>query len=146
MAVPLVVSVIDVLGVEPTAGLDPTPFVLVVPGALFAWALAGRDLFETLPVVNALDHAATVAEMTDGVVVLDADDYVVECNAAASALAATADPVGTTFETAFSPLSAALDDDTDAADTSRGGTDGTTLTVRFRTDDDGFFDVGVSSV
>jgi PAS domain S-box-containing protein len=72
----------------PFPALDPTPFVFVLTGVLWTFALYQFDLLDRTP----LARQRVIEEMGDGFVVLDADREVVDANATARRVL-TPDPV-----------------------------------------------------
>ncbi|MCX7670168.1 MAG: PAS domain-containing protein, partial [Anaerolineae bacterium] len=70
------------LKLSPIPGMDLTPIAFAVTGLLFAWLLFHFDLFQIMPTAR----ETLVDQMQDGVLVLDADDRVLDANAAARRL------------------------------------------------------------
>jgi PAS domain-containing protein len=81
--VPLVSNAASVTGFVPVSGLDVTPVAFGVTGITFGYALFGRRLFELVPATRRLGRDAAIADLDDGVLILDADHRVVYCNEAA---------------------------------------------------------------
>lgn len=79
VTVPWLGNAIEVLDLSPIAHPDPAPFTFAVTGAAFAWALSRYGLLDLVPVAR----NAVVEGMKDGVIVLDAQDRVVDLNPAA---------------------------------------------------------------
>lgn len=72
---------------NPWPGLNLTPFSFAAVGTVFAWSLFRLHLFDLVPVAR----EALVEQLTDGVIVLDAQDRIVDINPAAKQLLAAAD-------------------------------------------------------
>jgi diguanylate cyclase (GGDEF)-like protein/PAS domain S-box-containing protein len=79
---PVLVNVLMFLGLSPFPELDLTPFAFTITGLLFAYGLLGYRLFDLVPVAR----DRLVEYMHDGLVVLDAQDRVVDLNATAAQL------------------------------------------------------------
>lgn len=101
--VPLVANVASVTGFVPVEGLDVTPIAFTVTGLTFGYALFGRRLFDLVPATRRLGRDAAIADLDDGVLILDADHRVVYCNAAAGDIVGRepADTIGETSESLF---------------------------------------------
>lgn len=84
--VPVVGNAASVLGAVPVQGLDLTPFAFAVTGIAFGYALFRHRLFDLVPATRRLGRDAAIADLEDGVVILDDDDRVVYCNDAAAAV------------------------------------------------------------
>lgn len=67
-------------------GFDPTPFSFAVTLGIFTWLIAGKGLFDLLPVANRL----LIARLPDPVIVIDDSGRVVQANPAALSLAGLA--------------------------------------------------------
>ena len=80
-AIPLLVNVFSLLGYSPFPNLDLTPLAFTVTGAFFAIALYRLGLLDIVPVAR---HTL-VEEMNDGLLVLDAQNRIVDINPAAQA-------------------------------------------------------------
>ena len=63
----------------PGPRLDPTPFAFTVSSLALAWALVSYRLFDLVPVAR----SAVVDNMSDGVLVLDSEDRIMDLNPAA---------------------------------------------------------------
>jgi PAS domain-containing protein len=102
-AVPLVANVASVTGFVPVQGLDVTPVAFGVTGVTFGYALFGRRLFELVPATRRLGRDAAIADLDDGVLILDADHRVVYCNEAAGGIVDTppAETIGKRSESLF---------------------------------------------
>lgn len=77
--VPWVGNMLWVSGLSPFAHLDPTPFAFTVSGLVVAWGLFRHRLLDIVPVAR----DAVIEGMQDGVMVLDAQDRIVDLNPAA---------------------------------------------------------------
>jgi len=86
---PWVVNIIYVFGFSPTPGLELTPLVLVFTGAIFAWNILRLRLLDLAPVAR----DALIETMTDGMIVLDASDRVVDVNPAAQRFLGAVTPI-----------------------------------------------------
>ncbi|MCB9155746.1 MAG: PAS domain-containing protein [Caldilineaceae bacterium] len=64
---------------NPMPDLDLTPFMFMVTGTAIAWALFRHQLLYMMPV----QHGAIIRSMKDGVIVLNAQNQIVEMNPAA---------------------------------------------------------------
>ncbi len=77
--VPWVGNGVYVLGLSPVPNLDPTPFAFLLGGMAIALSLFGFRLLDVVPVAR----QNVIEDMTDGVIVLDLQDRVVDINPAA---------------------------------------------------------------
>ena len=75
-AVPLLTGLIYTVGSVPLAGLDISPMGIVVAGAFFFWGIARGQLFDIVPV----GHQFTIEKMTDGAIVLDPHNFIMDIN------------------------------------------------------------------
>ncbi|MCW5874452.1 MAG: diguanylate cyclase [Anaerolineales bacterium] len=82
ISIPILTNVLSLLGVTPFPNLDLTPFTFTVTGIIFAYALFRLGLLDIVPIAR---HTL-VEQMSDSLVVLDAQDRVVDMNPAAFAL------------------------------------------------------------
>jgi PAS domain S-box-containing protein len=76
VSVPWVGNGAYVLGLSPVPNLDPTPFAFLLSGVAIALSLFGFRLLDVVPVAR----ENVIEDMTDGVVVLDLKDRVVDIN------------------------------------------------------------------
>ena len=84
-------NIVSLLGGNPFPGLDLTPIVFTVTGLVFAWGLMSFRLLDIVPVARDL----LVERMSDGVLVLDAQNRIVDINPAArNLLGLEAAPIG----------------------------------------------------
>jgi diguanylate cyclase (GGDEF)-like protein/PAS domain S-box-containing protein len=79
LAVPWVANASYLAGWRPLGNIDPTPVAFVAGGALIAASIFRWQLFDLVPVAR----NAVVDQMQDGVVILDAQDRLVDLNRAA---------------------------------------------------------------
>ncbi|MFB6256673.1 MAG: histidine kinase N-terminal 7TM domain-containing protein [Haloplanus sp.] len=84
--VPLAASAASVLSVQPLPGLDMGPYGLVVTGITWGYALFRHDLFGLVPAAHRLGRDAAIRDLEDGVLIVDTDEQVIYCNAAAADL------------------------------------------------------------
>ena len=80
---PFVANLASVLGVQPIAGLDLTPYVFGVTGIAFARAVFDYELFDRPPSTLHLGRLSALRSIRDAVVVTDHGGHVVYCNPAA---------------------------------------------------------------
>ena len=80
--VPFVAGIGTVSGLVPAGGPDLTPLAFVVTGGLWLVAILRGTMLDALPVAR----GALVEQMSDGVVVIDGEDRVVDTNPAALAI------------------------------------------------------------
>lgn len=78
-AVPWVANFLYISGIGPFSAVDPTPLAFAISGAAFLWGLARLQLLNIIPIA----HEAMFMNMVDGVIVLDAQNRVIELNPAA---------------------------------------------------------------
>lgn len=74
--VPFGANLAFTLGASPIPGLDLTTFTFALSASLIALAMFHLDLLDIAPIAR--KH--WIAQLGDGVVVLDADDHTIECN------------------------------------------------------------------
>lgn len=79
MLVPVVGNVVYVSGLNPIPGVDWTPVTFAVTGAVVAWGLFRQSLLTLVPIAR----ERLIEEIPDGVLVLDAENRVVDVNPAA---------------------------------------------------------------
>jgi len=72
-------NIIYVAGLSPVPGLDLTPLSFTLIGLVLAWFIFRNQLFDLVP----LARSELVDNMTDGVIVIDPDDTVIDYNPAA---------------------------------------------------------------
>ncbi len=97
--IPIVVNVLSLLGASPFPNLDLTPITFTVTGIIFAYALFRLGLLDIVPIAR---HAL-VEQMSDGLIVLDAQERIVDFNPAAQTiLELGADPIGQNSARVFS--------------------------------------------
>ncbi|OAN37096.1 hypothetical protein A6A03_05485 [Chloroflexus islandicus] len=71
-------SIIFIAGLNPLPGADNTPFAFSIASILFAYALYRYRLFDVVPIARSL----VIEQMKDGVLVLDANNRIVDINPA----------------------------------------------------------------
>ena len=76
---PWAAEVLSLSGLSPLPHLDLTPFALSLSGLVITWGLFRFRLLDVVPVAR----DAIIKSMSDGVIVLDAQDRVVDLNSAA---------------------------------------------------------------
>jgi diguanylate cyclase (GGDEF)-like protein len=79
---PVIAGTLYILGVEPAPGLNPTTAVVSISGAIMAYALFRYRLFGIAPLARGM----VVDGLSDGVIVLDTYDRIVDFNPAARQL------------------------------------------------------------
>lgn len=96
--IPIVVNVLSLLGASPFPNLDLTPITFTITGIIFAYALFRLGLLDIVPIAR---HAL-VEQMSDGLIVLDAQERVVDINPSARTILDIAgDPIGQTGAKVF---------------------------------------------
>jgi PAS domain S-box-containing protein len=79
MVIPWISNAVYLAGWSPLRGLDLTPFAFTLTGVLCAWGMFRLQLFDLVPVAR----DAVIESMGDGVIVLDAQERIVDINPAA---------------------------------------------------------------
>jgi diguanylate cyclase (GGDEF)-like protein/PAS domain S-box-containing protein len=77
--IPWIGNIIYISGLSPIRGLDLTPISFTLSAMLLAWSVFRLQLFGIIPVARDL----VIETTNDGIVVVDADDQVLDVNAAA---------------------------------------------------------------
>ena len=72
-------NAVYLLGIHPIPYLDPTPFAFVITGLAITWGLVRYQLLEVIPIAQ----TALIADLPDGVIVLDTRSRIVDINPAA---------------------------------------------------------------
>ncbi len=80
--IPWVGNILYLLGLNPTPGMDPTPGLIVLMGAIFAWAIFRHRWFDLIPVAR----YKVVDTISDAMLVVDAQARIVDLNPAAENL------------------------------------------------------------
>jgi diguanylate cyclase (GGDEF)-like protein len=80
--IPWAANIYTASGLSPFGSLNLTPIAFSIMGLMFAFALVRYRLFDLVPIARSL----IIDKMSDGVVVLDAHDRVIDINAAARGL------------------------------------------------------------
>ena len=78
-AIPWIGNAIYLSGNSPIPGLDLTPFAFTVTGLVLCWSIFRHRLFDLVPVAR----DSLIENMDDGVIVLDAQNRIVDINPAA---------------------------------------------------------------
>ena len=92
---PVVGNILSLAGFIPFPNLDLTPFIFMASGSIFAYGLFGFRLMDVVPIAR---HKL-VDEMMDGIIVLDANQRIVDINPAAQGLIGISNNViGRAFE------------------------------------------------
>ena len=97
MAIPLLGNAIYALGLSPLPGVDLTPLTFTASGILIAWGVFRFQLLDVVPVARDV----LVENMSDGVLVLDAQHRIVDTNSTANAIVGQVTLVGQHIETAL---------------------------------------------
>lgn len=82
MAVPLTVNLLTILGLSPVPYVDLTSFAFVLGGLVLAIGLLRYHLFDLAPMAR----DTVIESMRDGMIVLDVQGRIVDCNPAAQRL------------------------------------------------------------
>ncbi len=92
--------ILNVLYVAGATAVDPTPFGFTLTGVAMFWTLTQQQFLDIMPVAR----ASIVEEMRDGVMVLDADERIVDLNPAAETAIGEAGSavLGRSFDDVFS--------------------------------------------
>ena len=99
-------NLIYLTGHSPLPGVDPTPFAFALSGLVASWGLLQHQLLDLAP----LAREVLIESMADGVLVLDADDHIVDANPAAVRFLgdATSSVIGRRASDAFATMPALL--------------------------------------
>jgi len=102
VAVPMIISFLYVAGAIPLPGLDLTPLTFTVVGILLAIGLFRYQLFTMLPVA----YPKIFSSISDGIVVSDARDQILDLNPAAREIAGRTESglIGTSLTDTFPSL------------------------------------------
>lgn len=92
MSLPVAGNIIYVSGLNPVPGLDWTPVTFAVTGAILTWGLFRQRMFTLVPIAR----GRLIEGMADGMLVLDAENRIVDVNPAAQKILgwSTAELVG----------------------------------------------------
>lgn len=82
VSAPLIANALDLAGIRVWGGLDLTPFGFAVSLAMLAWNLFRLRMFEIRPIARDM----VLQSMSDGIMAVDENGWVVEVNRAAAAL------------------------------------------------------------
>lgn len=91
IAVPFIANLASVLGYQPVAGMDMTPYVFGVTGLAFSRAVFDYELFDRTPSVLQLGQLYAFHHLEDAVLVTDGDGEVVLHNSTAADVFGTVD-------------------------------------------------------
>jgi PAS domain S-box-containing protein len=99
MAIPWMTNLGYLLGFRLAPGLDPTPLAFTLSGVIYIWIFYRWQLFNIVPVAR----DALLESMSDGVLVLDLQNRVVDANRAARRLIGSnaATPIGRPVQEVF---------------------------------------------
>lgn len=76
ISIPWIANLAYLLGRNPFPGLDPTPIAFTLTGVIYAWTIFRFQLFDLMPVAR----DALIERLTDAVLVLDAQNRIVDLN------------------------------------------------------------------
>ena len=102
--VPFVGNVLSNLGIAPLPGLDLTPFTFAITGIGIALAMFRYELFGLLPMTRQIGRDMAIADLEDGVIIVDAEGHIVDANETAWNLMAVShdsilgEPFGEVFD------------------------------------------------
>ena len=82
VVVPLLLNAVYLADLFPDPGVDPTPFAFFITGLVSAWSLFKFRFLNIMPVA----HTALFNNMGGGIIVLDAENRIIETNPAANEL------------------------------------------------------------
>jgi PAS domain S-box-containing protein len=98
--VPLLFSLIYVLGIVPIHGLDITPFALAIGGMMLTISIFKFHFLDILPIA----HNMLFKNMINGVMVFDLENRLIEVNAASSMIGIDEEYVGKSMDVVFDNL------------------------------------------
>jgi PAS domain S-box-containing protein len=75
-AIPWIANFVFIFGIGPFSVVDPTPLAFALTGASFLWGLSRFQLLNVMPIA----HEAIFKNISDGVIVLDTQNRIVELN------------------------------------------------------------------
>jgi PAS domain S-box-containing protein len=78
--VPWLANLVFILGISPFAIVDPTPLAFAITGIAFFWGLSHLQL---LDIIMPIAHDTILQSMSDGVIILDVQQRIIELNPAA---------------------------------------------------------------
>jgi signal transduction histidine kinase/PAS domain-containing protein len=78
--VPWLANLVFILGIRPFTMVDPTPVAFAITGIVFFWGLSRLQL---LDVIMPVAHDTILQSMSDGVIILDVQQRIIELNPAA---------------------------------------------------------------
>ena len=103
-AAPMAVGLLGLLGAFGTTAVDFTPMTFAATSALVGWVVFKHRLLDISPIARDV----VFANLSDGVIVVDGEGRVVDCNAPARRMFPSVE-VGQRVETAFSATPAVVD-------------------------------------
>jgi PAS domain S-box-containing protein len=76
VSIPIFANILYILEIGPIPGMDPTPFALILCNAIYSWSIFRYRVFDLIPVARdaIFDH------MLDGILVLDAQNRIIDIN------------------------------------------------------------------
>ncbi len=98
--VPLLFSLIYVLGIVPIHGLDITPFALAIGGMMLAISIFRFHFLDILPIA----HNILFKNMINGVMVFDLENRLIEVNAASTMIGIGEECVGKSSDAVFNKI------------------------------------------
>ncbi|MBN1936511.1 MAG: PAS domain-containing protein [Anaerolineae bacterium] len=99
LALPWIANLVYVTGNNPLPGIDPTPIAFILSGVVYTWTIFRFQLFDLAPIAR----DALIERLTDAVLVLDAQNRIVDLNPQARAMFDVNDHVvGQQIKTALS--------------------------------------------
>jgi len=108
VTLPMLVSFLYVTGAIPLSGMDLTPLTFTFVGILLAIGLFRYQLFTMLPVA----YPKIFSSISDGIVISDARDLIIDLNPAAREIAGRPEPglIGTSLADSFPALAPIISD------------------------------------
>jgi PAS domain S-box-containing protein len=86
LAIPWLGNLLYLLGIGPLPGLDYTPIAFIITGLAVVWSIFRFHMLDVVPIA----HNAIMESMSDGMIVLDRQNRVVDINPAACKLIGSA--------------------------------------------------------
>lgn len=84
--IPMIASMLSVVGLAPIPGMDMTPYAFTISGLAFGYAVLRIDLFEFLPATRTLGRDLAIDHLSEGVFILDPGGRIVDTNDTGSAI------------------------------------------------------------
>ena len=112
LSIPWMTNILYLLGVLPTASVDPTPAAFAVSGVIYLDAITRFRIFETNPAPIRGARATVFERMQDGALVVNSHNLIVEMNTRAEQILGrySNDMLGTRIEEVIPNVSAAFGD------------------------------------